>query len=172
MLGRTASWRSSFESGSYQRFFFNLCRVGSQIVSLYLWSWVSLSWWSGTGRKWLACMRSTTPARESSQSLITALDRKSARSLNSRLVAYFVVILLKSRQGALVSWVLMPVALYNEDQGFLISPQNNFLTEHILVVMHHAKNWDKKLLLDLGILPLCQRKHPSSRYHWLTMVHQ
>ena len=64
-----------------ENFFFNLCRVGSQIVSLYLWSWVSLSWWSGTGRKWLACMRSTTPARENSQSLITALDRKSARSL-------------------------------------------------------------------------------------------
>ena len=62
----------------------------------------------------------------------------------SRPVAYLVVILLKSRQGALVSWVLMPVALYNEDQGFLISPQNDFLTEHILVVMHHAKNWDKK----------------------------
>ena len=61
--------------------FFNLCRVGSQIVSLYLWPWASLSWWSGTGRKWLAWMRSTTPARESSQSFMTALDRKPARSM-------------------------------------------------------------------------------------------
>ena len=40
----------------------------------------------------------------------------------------------------------------------MINPQHDFLTEHILVVTLHAKNWDQKLLLDLGILPLCQRE--------------
>ena len=44
----------------------------------------------------------------------------------------------------------MPVALYNEDQGFLISPQTDFLTEHIFVVMHHAKKLGQKITSRSG----------------------
>ena len=32
---------------------------------------------------------------------------------------------------------------------FLFSPQDNFLSEHVLLVTLHAKEWGKKFLLDM-----------------------
>ena len=39
--------------------------------------------------------------------------------------------------------------LRKKDQGLLFSPQDDFLSEHVLLVTLHAKEWDETFLLDL-----------------------
>ena len=57
-----------------------------------------------------------------------------------------------------------------KDQGFLVSPQDDIVTEHIFVVMLHAKDQDQKLLLDLVILPLSYRGCLlTCRFYWFAI---
>lgn len=39
--------------------------------------------------------------------------------------------------------------LHKKDQGLLFSPRDEFLSEHVLLVTLHAKEWGETFLLDL-----------------------
>ena len=69
-----------------------------------------------------------------------------------KLVAYLLVMLLKSRQKQSAGWLSYRTHIggYAVYQGLR----------------------QKQFLLDIWALPHCQRECPTSRCHWLTMLHQ